>query len=305
MHRTGTPRLSTAELLARLVSFDTTSRNSNLALIGFVRDYLDAHGIPYRVSTDATGEKGQHPRHHRPTGPGRHRAVRSCRYRAGGRPGLERRSVHAAPSRRPALCARRGRHEGLRLRLPRRGARISRRATSRGRCTCSSATTRRSAATARSGCIQDLDESGLKPALCVVGEPSGMQPILAHKGKLNLRVTRARPDRAFQRARQGGQRHPRRRRGDRLCRRRSAPAGEGRPVRGRLRSAAHHDPCRHHPGRHHPQHHPRALRVHHGMAHHPGRRRDAPRRAHAAVRRGQHRAGDACGERRTPASTSR
>ena len=47
------PRLSTAELLARLVSFDTTSRNSNLALIGFVRDYLDAHGIPYRISTDA------------------------------------------------------------------------------------------------------------------------------------------------------------------------------------------------------------------------------------------------------------
>jgi acetylornithine deacetylase len=51
------PRLSTAELLARLVSFDTTSRNSNLALIGYVRDYLDAHGIPYRVSSDATGEK--------------------------------------------------------------------------------------------------------------------------------------------------------------------------------------------------------------------------------------------------------
>ena len=36
--------------------------------------------------------------------------------------------------------------------------------------------------------IQDLDDSGMKPALCVVGEPSGMQPILAHKGKLNLRV---------------------------------------------------------------------------------------------------------------------
>jgi len=33
-----------------------------------------------------------------------------------------------------------------------------------------------------------LEESGLKPSLCVVGEPSGMQPILAHKGKLNLRV---------------------------------------------------------------------------------------------------------------------
>ena len=36
--------------------------------------------------------------------------------------------------------------------------------------------------------IEDLDQSGLKPALCVVGEPSGMQPILAHKGRLALRV---------------------------------------------------------------------------------------------------------------------
>jgi acetylornithine deacetylase len=37
--------------------------------------------------------------------------------------------------------------------------------------------------------IQDLSDSGLKPALCLVGEPSGMKPILAHKGKLNLKAT--------------------------------------------------------------------------------------------------------------------
>ncbi|MFJ4145107.1 acetylornithine deacetylase [Pseudomonas sp. NPDC089734] len=33
------------ELLARLVAFDTTSRLSNLALIDFVRDYLDSFGV--------------------------------------------------------------------------------------------------------------------------------------------------------------------------------------------------------------------------------------------------------------------
>ena len=44
-------------MLARLVSFDTRSRNSNLSLIAYVRDYLDAHGVPYRISTDPTGEK--------------------------------------------------------------------------------------------------------------------------------------------------------------------------------------------------------------------------------------------------------
>ncbi len=48
---------TTAEILARLVGFDTTSRNSNLPLIGFVRELLDRHGVPYRVSTDDAGNK--------------------------------------------------------------------------------------------------------------------------------------------------------------------------------------------------------------------------------------------------------
>jgi acetylornithine deacetylase len=37
--------------------------------------------------------------------------------------------------------------------------------------------------------LEDLTESGLRPDLCVVGEPSGMKPILAHKGKFNLDVS--------------------------------------------------------------------------------------------------------------------
>ena len=48
---------SAAELLARLVSFNTTSGNSNLQLIGFVRAWLDACGVPYRVSTDPDRRK--------------------------------------------------------------------------------------------------------------------------------------------------------------------------------------------------------------------------------------------------------
>ena len=39
-------RYSTSEMLERLVAFDTTSSKPNLDLIGFVRDYLDAHGRP-------------------------------------------------------------------------------------------------------------------------------------------------------------------------------------------------------------------------------------------------------------------
>ncbi|MBN8899040.1 MAG: acetylornithine deacetylase, partial [Rhodospirillales bacterium] len=37
--------------------------------------------------------------------------------------------------------------------------------------------------------IEDVAASGLRPDLCIVGEPTGMQPVLAHKGKLNLGVT--------------------------------------------------------------------------------------------------------------------
>ena len=33
------------EMIQKLVSFDTTSRDSNLALIDFVADYLQGHGI--------------------------------------------------------------------------------------------------------------------------------------------------------------------------------------------------------------------------------------------------------------------
>src|SRR5271170_328533 len=49
--------ISATELLARLVSFDTTSRNSNLPLIEFVSTYLDGFGVPYRISRNAAGNK--------------------------------------------------------------------------------------------------------------------------------------------------------------------------------------------------------------------------------------------------------
>jgi acetylornithine deacetylase len=39
------PRLSDTELLSRLVAFDTASPNSNLSLIEFVHDYLDRPGV--------------------------------------------------------------------------------------------------------------------------------------------------------------------------------------------------------------------------------------------------------------------
>ena len=48
---------SPREMLERLVAFDTTSRESNLALIHDVRDYLDSYGIVSSLVFDATGRK--------------------------------------------------------------------------------------------------------------------------------------------------------------------------------------------------------------------------------------------------------
>ncbi len=49
--------MRSAEMLARLVAFDTTSAVSNLELIGYVRDYLASHGIAARLIPDKTGRK--------------------------------------------------------------------------------------------------------------------------------------------------------------------------------------------------------------------------------------------------------
>jgi acetylornithine deacetylase len=45
------------EILEKLVGFDTTSRNSNLELIGWVESYLDRFGLPHERVLDATGTK--------------------------------------------------------------------------------------------------------------------------------------------------------------------------------------------------------------------------------------------------------
>lgn len=45
------------EILARLVAFDTTSRNSNFALLDYVEDYLERHGVASRRVTRSSEPK--------------------------------------------------------------------------------------------------------------------------------------------------------------------------------------------------------------------------------------------------------
>jgi acetylornithine deacetylase len=49
--------MSPTELLARLVAFDTVSAKSNLALIAWVRDYLDGFGVASALTHDETSQK--------------------------------------------------------------------------------------------------------------------------------------------------------------------------------------------------------------------------------------------------------
>jgi acetylornithine deacetylase len=181
-------RLTTAELLERLVAFDTTSRNSNLKLIGFIREYLDGLGVSYRVSTDADGQKANI---HAIIGP-----------QAAGGLALSG-HVDTVPVDGQAWT-------GDPFALRRRDGKLF----ARGSCdmkgfvaACLSAVPDFQARKLvrplhlfisydeEVGCggakrlIQDLADSGLRPDLCVVGEPSSMKPILAHKGKLNVNVT--------------------------------------------------------------------------------------------------------------------
>jgi acetylornithine deacetylase len=181
------PRLATAELLERLVAFDTTSRNSNLELIGFVRAFLDANGVPYRISTDAPGTKANIHAIIGPQQPGgialsghvdtvpvdgqnwssNPFALRRANGRLYARGACDMKGFVAACLAAVPEMQARGLARPLHLFI---------------------------SYDEETGCegaqrlVRDLDESGLKPALCVVGEPSGMKPILAHKGKLNLRV---------------------------------------------------------------------------------------------------------------------
>jgi acetylornithine deacetylase len=186
--QTAANRPTTSELLEQLVAFDTTSRNSNLKLIGFIRDYLDRLGVPYRISTDAAGQKANL---HAVIGPLQPGGLALSGH------------VDTVPVDGQAWT-------GDPFSLRRRDGKLF----ARGSCDMKGFVAACLAAVpdlqARPllrplhlfisydeevGCggakrlIQDLGESGLRPDLCVVGEPSGMKPILAHKGKLNVNVT--------------------------------------------------------------------------------------------------------------------
>ena len=191
-------RLPTVEILDKLVSFDTTSRNSNLPLIDWVRHYLDGHGVSYRLSHDETGGKANL---HAIIGP-RTEGGLALSGHVDTVP-VDGQSWSSDPFK---LLERDGR-------LHARGA-----ADMKGFvASCLAAVPDLQSApllrpihllisyNEEVDCAgarvlaRDMQADGPMPALCVVGEPSGMKPITAHKGRLSVRVAvRGRPGHSSQ-----------------------------------------------------------------------------------------------------------
>ena len=182
------PSLSSTEMLARLIAFDTTSHHSNLDLIDFVRSWLDQHDVPYRLSFDPTGRKANL---HATIGP----------VQAGGL---------AFSGHLDTVSTEGQSWTGDPYTLRRRDGRL----IGRGACDMKGFVAAALAAVPQikqrrptapvhllltydeevgyhgaRRLIEDIEQSGLRPSACVVGEASGMLPILAQKGRLIARVS--------------------------------------------------------------------------------------------------------------------
>jgi acetylornithine deacetylase len=176
------------EILEALVGFDTTSRNSNLALIGWVESYLDRFGLAHERVFDATGTKANLWATIGPAGVGG--------FILSGHTDVV--PVDGQPwSHDPfAARARGGRLYG-------RGA-----ADMKGFLACCLAAIPEMTARPLArpihlafsydeevgcvgvrGLIAKLERAGVKPAGCFVGEPTEMNVVVGHKAKRSLRVT--------------------------------------------------------------------------------------------------------------------
>lgn len=179
------PPLSTTQMLEKLVAFDTTSRNPNTALMAFVREWLDSHGVPYRQSGSA--EKSNL---HAIIGPQVEGGIALSGH-------VDTVPVDGQPwSSDPFKLREQGGRLYARGSADMKGFVAAALAAvphlkARGLARPVHLFISHDEETDMSGArelVEDLAASPLRPAMCIVGEPSMMQPVLAHKGRLALRV---------------------------------------------------------------------------------------------------------------------
>jgi len=184
MNRTPVPSIKpeTFALIERLIGFDTTSRGSNLGLIEWTRDYLKGYGIESRLTYDAGGNK----------------ANLFATVQKGAKPGI----VLSGHTDVVPVDGQNWSSDPFKATLK------DDRIYGRGACDMKSylavilaMAPRFAAANLKApihfalsydeeiGCIgargllEDLARNNIRPAGAVIGEPTSMQPVIAHKGK--------------------------------------------------------------------------------------------------------------------------
>jgi acetylornithine deacetylase len=179
-------------MIERLIAFNTVSRDSNLGLIEWVRDYLQGFGAKTRLTHDATGKK----------------ANLFATLGESGKPGLIL-SGHTdvvpvdgqkwdtdpfvATEREGRLYARGSADMKGFIGIILAQAPKFVDALNAGRLDAplhyALSYDEEVGCLGVRGLIRDLQENAIRPAGCVVGEPTSMQPIIAHKGTHRFRCS--------------------------------------------------------------------------------------------------------------------
>jgi len=175
-------KAETWDLIQRLVGFDTTSRDSNLGLIEWVRDWLKGQGVESRLTYDPSGTK----------------ANLFATIQQGTRAGI----VLSGHTDVVPVDGQPWDTDPFKATI--KDDRIYGRGSADMKSYIAAAlamTPRFLAADLKSpvhfalsydeeigclgvrGLIEDLARAGIKPAGCIIGEPTSMQPVVAHKGK--------------------------------------------------------------------------------------------------------------------------
>jgi len=181
------PRETVVELLAELLAFDTTSDRSNLPLIEFVEDCLARHGVESRRVPDASGEKANL---YATIGPADRAGVMLSGH------------TDTVPVTGQAWTVEPFRLTADGERLYGRGSADMKGFLAAVLAAVPEMVTAELAVPVHlafshdeeTGCLgvrallADLAEQPVRPAACVVGEPTSMRPATAHKGKLAARL---------------------------------------------------------------------------------------------------------------------
>ncbi len=209
-HRVSEVKPESLAWVERLVSIDTISRNPNLGLIETVRDELKKAGIEATITTDPRGGEWANlfatvPAHNGDTHGG---IVLSGHTDVVPVDGQDWKSDPFKPEIRDDLLYGRGtcdmkgfigatltmlpQMQSMRLAKP-----IYFALSYDEEVSCAGAPLM----------IADLQKRGLKPDGCIVGEPTSMRPVIAHKGHQHVSMLRARLRGAFVADAQRPQRH--------------------------------------------------------------------------------------------------